>query len=251
MRFQNQHIAPGGLPADAYYGGSAAAATVDIERVTGLRSDSAAADAAMRKKLGNANWQRPIGYVWNHAGEPGSTKLELVRDGIHERISHKGAAAEVRAARRAGANRGATGRAMGALAVYLTARDALQAAGILQPNYEVEGSLAYHYVAEDGSVFVVTEGSWLKAPRRVFVAGRRRGQSEKISQAEVDEFRRIAEKEWGRYVPGSAFSEPRFYPGAQRKSLPYYIYKDGIPREASWIDAQGVHRFSILGPPVL
>jgi hypothetical protein len=83
VRFENQHIAVGGLPPETYYGGNASAATVEIPKVTGLDSDSLAADAAMRKKLGNPKWRRPGGFVWNHAGTPGSKTMELVKEGVH------------------------------------------------------------------------------------------------------------------------------------------------------------------------
>ena len=93
MRFENQHIAVGGLPSEAYFGGSIETATVEIAIVTATRADNLAADVEMRKKLGNPEWQRPEGYLWNHAGSPGSKKMELVDAKYHAAIGHKGSAA--------------------------------------------------------------------------------------------------------------------------------------------------------------
>lgn len=245
VRFENQHIAVGGLPADTYYGDHAGAATVEIDAVTGTRADNLAADAAMRKKLGDPKWQRPTGYLWNHAGTPGSTTMELVKEGVHEAVAHKGPAAEPRAIRRAAGNRGTTGKAMGTLTVYLTARDALQAGGILQPDYEVADRESYHYVSEDGSVFVVWPAGWFSSAKREFVAGPRKGQTETITDEEIGEHRKQAEEEWGKYIPGTLLSEPRFIPGKKRTSLPLIEYRRGIPYEAGWIDARGVHRYPV------
>jgi hypothetical protein len=250
-RFENQRIAVGGLPAEAYYGGNASEARVEVSEVTGLDADNASADAAMRKKLGKPDWQRPKGYVWNHAGPPGSKTMELVDERVHRAVSHKGPAAEPRALRRAaksstrGAAGKATGRAMGALTVYLTVREALQAAGILQPDYEVVEHETYHYVAEDGSVFIVWTGGLLTSAKREFVAGPRKGETEKISKEQVEAYRKQAEEEWGKYIPGSLLSEPRFIPGKKRKSLPLIEYRNGVPFEAGWIDEDGVHRETI------
>jgi hypothetical protein len=248
VRFQNQNIAVGGLPAEADYEGSANAAKVEIDVVSGMEADNRAADAAMRKKLGDPKWQRPKGYLWNHAGPSGSKVMELVRRPVHEAVSHKGPAAEPRALRRAastgGGPGGATGRAMGALTVYLAARDALQAAGVLKPDYDEDDRETYHYVAEDGSIFTVQPGGFFSGASREFVAGPRKGHTEAITKEQVEAYRTQAEEEWGKYIPGSLFSEPRFIPGKKRKSLPLIEYRDGLPYNAGWIDEEGVHRHS-------
>jgi hypothetical protein len=109
---------------------------------------------------------------------------------------------------------------MGALTVYLTARDALQAAGVLQPDYSVAERETYHFVADDGSVFVVWPAGWLSSAKREFVAGPRKGRTENITNAQVEQYRKQAEEEWGKYTPGSLLSGPRFIPGTKRKSLP-------------------------------
>ena len=140
---------------------------------------------------------------------------------------------------------------MGALTVYLTARDALQATGVLQPDYEVAERETYHYVAEDGSVFVVWPAGWFSGPKREFVAGPRNGETETITSADVDKYRDQAEKEWGKYIPGTLFSEPRFIPGTKRKTLPLIKYELGVPYEAGWIDEKGVHHHAIRKAPVL
>jgi hypothetical protein len=256
VRFKDQHIAIGGFPPEMYYGGSAAQASVMIDKVTGFEADNKAADAAMRKKLGNPKWKHPGGYDWNHAGPPGSKTTELVKTTVHRSASHKGPAAVPRAQRRIAktlgtpANRastrgssseGATGRAMGALSVYLTARDALQAMGKLEPSYEVTERALYHFAAVDGSVFYIQEGHWYSNPKRVFVAGPRKGKTETITSAQEDEYRRTAERKFGKYIPGSLFSQPRFIPGKQRKRLPVYDEWHGLRREIGWVDEKGVH----------
>ncbi len=99
FQFEGGFLKPGGFPSNFYYGGSAQAASVPIGTVTG--TDAEAADIAMRLKLRNPNWQRPPGYVWNHAGPPGSKVMELVDEQAHRGLAHKGSAAAVRAAERA------------------------------------------------------------------------------------------------------------------------------------------------------
>jgi hypothetical protein len=169
--------------------------------------------------------------------------MELVRKDYHGGVAHKGPGAVPRAQARAANARGATGRAMGALTVYLAARDALQATGVLQPDYDVAERKTYHFRAEDGSVFVVDPGGLLTSAKREYVEGPRKGQTKKITHAEVEQHRKQAEAEFGKYIPGSLFREPRFIPGKQLKSLPLITYPYGIPHEAGWIDENGVHRF--------
>jgi hypothetical protein len=246
VRYENQHIATGGFPPEAYYGGSAEAASVPITKVTGTKDDGLAADAEMRKKLKDPNWQRPKGYRWNHAGQPGSTTMELVKTGVHTAVSHKGPAAGPRAEQRLGKARGVKGRAMGALTVYMGARDALQAGGILQPDYEERDHEVYHYRAEDGSVFVVQQGNAIKSAERVYVEGPRKGQTEKISSVEVEQHRKQAEEEFGRYIPGNKFKKPRFIPGRQRKTIPLItIDKYGVPYDGGYIDEDGPHYYRL------
>ena len=137
---------------------------------------------------------------------------------------------------------------MGVLTVYLMARDVFQAAGVLKPDYTVEERETYHFVAEDGSVFVVSPAGWFSSAQREFVAGPRKGQTEKITNAQVDGYRKKAEEEWGKYIPGSRVSEPRFIPGTKRHSLPWVIHKYGIPYDAGWIDEKGIHRYPVPRP---
>lgn len=248
VRFENQHIAIGGFPAESYYGGSATSAGVEIDKVTGLKADGLAADEAMRKKLGEPNWQRPKGYRWNHAGEPGSNLMELVRESEHIGVAHKGSAAAPRAQARGASARAATGRAMGALTVYLAARDVLKASGVLQPDYEVAEHETYHFRAEDGSVFIVHPRGLFSSARREYVEGPRKGQTERITGEEVEQHRKQAEAEFGKYIPGSLFKEPRFIPGKQRKSLPLITYPYGVPHDAGWIDEKGVHHYAVPRP---
>ncbi len=239
FRFENQHIAVGGFPPEAYYGGSAAQASVEIEKVRG--NDNRASNAAMRKKLGNPDWTQPTGFAWNHAGQPGSKTMELVDLRYHKATAHKGPAAEPRAASAAGA----TGRAVGALTVYLAVRDSLQAAGVLEPDYEVSEREVYHFTDVDGSRFIVNPGGLFSGATREFVAGPRKGRIEKISSADVEQYRKQGEAEFGKYIPGTLFQGPRFIPGRQRSSLPLFGEKDGVPYQAGRIDKDGVHRFKI------
>jgi hypothetical protein len=80
VRFANQHIAVGGFPTEAYFGGDASRASVRIDVVKGTKADNRAADVKMREKLGDPTWKRPKGFRWNHAGESGSKTMELVHE---------------------------------------------------------------------------------------------------------------------------------------------------------------------------
>jgi hypothetical protein len=240
VRFKNQHIAIGGFPREKYYGGSAASATVEITVVRGTGADAARADARMRIIRRDPNWQHPDGYIWNHAGSPGSKVMELVDAKAHGATSHKGPAAPIRAMRRI-----ARGRAIAILNVYLVARDVLQTTGILQPDFSVAERETYHFVAEDNSVFVVWPAGWISSARREFISGPRQGQKEEMTNAEVEECRRKAEEAWGKYIPGSLFSQPRFIPGTNRSTLPLIRDYRGLPQEIGWIDEKGVHYYAV------
>jgi len=242
IRFEGQYIAVGGFPAEAYYGGSAATASVKIDVVTGKAADSDAATLEMRKTLRDPNWEKPEGFKWNHAGRPGSKVLELVRKGFHQAVHHTGPAALARATNRFAKGMRGGGRALGVINVYLVARDVLQAAGALQPEYNVAERMVYHFSSEDGSVFVVHPG-WLFASASVeYVEGVRKGETQKITSPEFEQLKRQAEQKWGKYIPGSLLSEPRFIPGTERKTLPLIREEDGI--EIGWIDEMGVHRYT-------
>ncbi|HZZ78591.1 MAG TPA: HNH endonuclease, partial [Gemmataceae bacterium] len=209
FRYVDGHIAVGGFPPEAYYGGKASAATISVPKVSG--SDKAAAEAAMRQKLGNAAWKTPPGYVWNHAGPPGSRVMELVREEYHTALAHKGPAAIPRATTRGLTNSNRTrrpgggstsARALGVATVYLAARDVLKMAGALGPEYHSDEGLTYKFRDEtDGSEFVIKPG-WIRSSRREFISGPRAGQSEPISKEEVENYRAAAEKEFGKFVPG-------------------------------------------------
>src|SRR5262249_19073567 len=152
--------------------------------------DNQAADARMREKLGDPNWKRPKDFRWNHAGGPGSKTMELVDANTHRAMAHKGSAAEPRAAHA----RGATGRVMAALSVYLMARDVLQIAGVLKPDFAVDERETYHFREEDGSEYVIAK-KWFSSPERHFVAGPKKGRTEKITTQEMEEHRKRAEEE--------------------------------------------------------
>ncbi len=189
--------------------------------------------------------------------------MELVGEDFHKAVAHKGSAAERRAAGRiartraieakgarriGGKGQGATSGAIAVLSVYMTTRDALQAAGILQPNYTVVEREDFHFVAADNSVFIVYP-SWLwRSAMLEFVAGPRKGQTIDLTDAQADQYRQKGEEQWGKYIPGTLFSGPRFIPGVQKKSVPFFIFDHDVPQEAGWIDEKGVHRYSIPKP---
>ncbi|MDB5387986.1 MAG: wapA 3 [Planctomycetaceae bacterium] len=102
VTFKNNYIAEGGFPSEWYYKGDPNAATVDIKKlVDGGKGDFGPADAKMRELLRDPNWERTEDWTWNHAGEPGSTKLELVDSNKHAAVAHQGPAKPVRADLRA------------------------------------------------------------------------------------------------------------------------------------------------------
>ena len=139
-------------------------------------------------------------------------------------------------------------RAFAGLNVYLTLRDAAQAAGIAQPDYETIEA-PYYFTANDGSVYTVQEGGWFTDYKRNFVAGPRAGQSETISKDQYEGYAKEGEATWGKLIDGGLFSEPRFIPGTKRSSLPIM---DEQGRNIGYIDEKGVHRYapSMIGPPV-
>lgn len=236
--FRNDCIGIGGFPAEFYYGGNAKAAGVRIKKITGADTDSDAADAAMRKKLKDPNWQRPKGYSWNHAGDSTSTTMELIQTAPHTGAAHQGSAAGPRAAAR-GANANAKlAKGIGVAGVYLNIRDAARMAGVLN-NFEVAVDAPYYFVADDGSVFTV-EKPRFRSWRRNFVAGPRSGQTEKITCEQAEAHRAEAEAKYGRYESDGLFGTPRFIPGTERKTIEYE--EDGVP--AGYIDEDGPHEYS-------
>ena len=242
VRFKNNSIAIGGFPPEAYFGGSARAASVRIEEVLGTGADIRAAIRKMRLKLNDPNWAPPEGYRWNHAGGKGSTTMELV-DQTHARVAHEGPAKVPRAQLRA---QGVIMGASAVLNVYLVLRDALQAAGIAQPDYVVQEA-DYYFVAPDGSVFVIQLprdlwgiGAMIWNPVLKYVAGPRKGQSEEITWAQFDKYRQEAEVAWGRLIPGTLFRENRFIAGTKRKTLPLWNADHGL---VGWIDESGEHYY--------
>ena len=53
----------------------------------------------------------------------------------------------------------------------------------------------------------------------------------------------IAEEQWGKYVPGTIFREPRFIPGKQRSRIPLIDPDRG---EIGWIEEDGVFRNPLI-----
>jgi hypothetical protein len=149
----------------------------------------------------------------------------------------KGAPNKKNAMARAGA--GGVTRAVAGLNVYLTLRDAAQAAGIAQPDY-VQIDAPYYFTAQDGSVFTIKMPGWFGSYKRNYVAGPRAGQTETITDFQFEVHKKVAEVTWGKYIPGGLFREPRFIPGTKRKSLPL---TDERGNEIGYIDEEGVHQY--------
>jgi hypothetical protein len=91
--------------------------------------------------------------------------------------------------------------AMGALTVYMTLRDAMAAAGVNGMNLEVVQEEIYYFRATDGSVFMVQYYEWprsmFSSSHRVYVAGPRQGQTEDITNAEVNAYIAEARRLYG------------------------------------------------------
>jgi hypothetical protein len=241
VRFKDNFISIGGFPAEAYYLNDASAASVEIDEVTGGKLDNAAADAKMREIRGDPNWKRPVGYRWNHAGSPGAKIMELVDAKLHTAIAHSGNAAAVRAA-----------RAFSVLDVYLTIRDGLEYLGAIYPEYEVGARMVYQFQADDGSIFIIWPKGWFYSAKVEFIEGPRSGEKLDITVEDVDRYRKIAEREWGEYIPGNRLRGPRFLPGRKRSTIPYMMTDEyGLEYEAGWIDAEGLHMHPLPKRPLL
>lgn len=231
VTFANGHIAVGGFPASAYYCGDPALATVNIETVLGTSADFAAADKQMRTKLGDPNWEQPKSITWNHAGEPGSTTLELVDYETHRSVKHKGNAAIVRSAPMV------VNATLGVLNVYGTLKDAAEFAGAPSGKFTEGPHQDYYFAGLDGSVFTVTPQGLFSTGRRNYILGPKKGQSESLTCGQVNEYRKLGEELYGRYVPATWFlgNQPRFIPGTIRKTLPI-------------MDPTGTTQWGTLGP---
>jgi hypothetical protein len=129
--------------------------------------------------------------------------------------------------------------------IYMTVRDALQAAGIAEADYSSLGEFDYTYVDEDGSVYVIEEPGWLNffgSPKKKYIASPKKGKEETISQEEVEAHREEAEAKWGKFIPGNLFNEPRFIPGTERKTIPAFDFgPSGRLIDSGYVDEDGVH----------
>ena len=168
--------------------------------------------------------------------------MELVRASYHRAVHHTGPASFARAKARLAQGMRGSGRVLGVVNVYLVARDVLQAAGALQPEYNVSERQVYHFTSADGSVFVAYPRWLVFSAYIVFVAGNRKGETQKITTQEFKQLKKQAEDKWGKYIPGSLLSEPRFIPGTERQTLPLIREEDGT--EIGWIDEKGVHKYT-------
>jgi hypothetical protein len=91
------------------------------------------------------------------------------------------------------------------------------------------------------SVFTVTESTAFTRAERVYIAGPRAGQTEKITDFQEQVHRRVAEVQYGRLIEGGWFSDPKFIPGMVRKTLPFF--EGG--KQVGYVDETGIHRYSI------
>ena len=229
--FANGHIAPGGFPASAYYCGDPALATVNIKTVLGTNADFSAANEQMRIKLSDPNWTQPKTMAWNHAGEPGSTALELVDRKLHSRVKHKGNAAIARAQLRV------VNASLGVLNVYSTLKDAAEFAGAPSGKFTEGPHQDYYFADLEGSVFTVTPPGIFSRGRRNYILGPRAGETDDLTCGEANEYRKLGEELYGRYVPAVWFrgNQPRFIPGTMRETLPI-------------MDPSGSIQWGTLGP---
>lgn len=161
----------------------------------------------------------------------------------------------MRRAARSGATprvRGGVARGVAVVEAFMTARQALQAAGIGQPDFYVTERMTYHYT-ENGSVFIVERPGpldFFSSPRRRFVAGPRAGESETITQRQADAYRKQAERVYGRHIKGFwPFREERFIPGTKRDRLP--IVDPCTGSEIGYLDENGHHYYKVPRPGVI
>jgi hypothetical protein len=80
----------------------------------------------------------------------------------------------------------------------------------------------------------------ISSPYIKYVAGPRAGETETITSADVEVYRQEGEKRWGKLIPGGLFREPRFKPGTERKTLPFY--ENGVRK--GYVDENGIQRES-------
>jgi hypothetical protein len=135
----------------------------------------------------------------------------------------------------------ATARSFGGMAVYMTIRDAAEAAGVNGMDFQAINA-SHYFTDEFGSVFTVQEidkGLFRSNTYwRTIIAGYKAGRSEKITVENYEVYKEMVEKKFGKYIPGGLFSKPKFIPGTERKSLPWY---DEYLNERGWIDETGPH----------
>lgn len=245
VKFVEGYIAEQAFPEKYYWKGNYQSATVDISdvgaRVNGDNSDFSAADRIMRERHG-ADWKRPKGYTWNHAGKPGSTVLELVKTEVHEAVAHKGPAAGPRKAARDAKKcklgpKPGVARCIAGLNIYMTFRDAAMAAGAnsLQPLEH-----APYYFTEGENIFIIKKPvlTAIYSSYKEYIAGPKAGTKEYITNKKRLEYKKKAEAVWGKYIPGHLFRSPRFIPGTRRKSIPII---NGCGEEEGYIDEDGPH----------
>ncbi len=228
-------------------GGSALARTFQVPgmgtgagALHGPDRSAMVAELALRRgetQAATEAWLSNEGYRLHHAG---GNRAQVVPGEIHDNIPHTGGRSDNARLRTT------TVGALGALSVFLTLRDACQAAGVGRPDY-VAVNAPYYFTDRDGSVFVVrVPGSlnFWSSPSVLYVAGPRAGQTQPITNAEVRLYQLDAEIRYGRYIPGGFFRSPRFIPGTERRTLPLY---EGN-REIGLIDEEGIHYYPWYDP---
>lgn len=136
---------------------------------------------------------------------------------------------------------GGVARSVAVLDIYLTLKDALQAANVLHTPGTATDTFTYYFVAEDGSVFSVfvpIGWNFWGSPYIKFHTGPNAGGIQYITDEEAAGYLLEAESKYGRHIPGGSFCEDRFEPGTDRERLPLYS-PDGW--EIGYIDAEGEH----------
>lgn len=145
--------------------------------------------------------------------------------------------------------------AFNGLAIYLTIRDAAVATGIVNMN-EPRGRIDYTFVAGDGSVFVVSPGHsgsrlpWgdgPMSPQRIYIGGPKKGRTEQITSAAVQDYQKQGDSVWGKYNRGGLFGTDTFTPGTHRQIIPW---TNILGRPIGWIDETGPHLFEEIPIPL-
>jgi hypothetical protein len=73
------------------------------------------------------------------------------------------------------------------------------------------------------------------------VAGPNAGTVETLTNAEYNQYNTQYEQEYGKYIPGTLFSSPRFIPGTKRDRLE--LWNDQTLQWDGYFDETGYHEY--------